>query len=472
MDQMNCDVCVIGGGSGGIGAALAAARHGLRVTLVERADRLGGNAVIGGVHNWEPGVGGTAYPREIYERLNALGAAGVWSFGRHCCWPGGEDFPGGETVIDPARGYNDTLRRYGSQGMHLDEEFCRRTWHGVVFEPDAYAKVVEDLLLKTSRCDILKGWSFTEAQRDGERLRSLRLVSNNGGDCRITARYFVDSTADARLCQAAGCEMMQGQEAAAEFGESAAPLKARPDDVNGVSLIYRVAPAAQKAIEPFDAPIGDCPWQKHWPFAIIGRYPAGDLNINMLPTMNGDEFLNIMRSPDGYGKAYELCTNRVMAHWHWMQNRYPEFQSFRLSWIAPSLGVRETKRVRGKYVLTQHDLIAGLSGQTNANIVAIADHAMDSHGAESAGIAELREPYGIPLGCLLPVSLDNVAVACRGASFSHIAATSCRLSRTMMDLGHAAGIAIAAAALTDSPLHDADVSSVREALRRDGASLG
>jgi hypothetical protein len=55
----------------------------------------------------------------------------------------------------------------------------------------------------------------------------------------------------------------------------------------------------------------------------------------------------------------------------------------------------------------------------------------------------LDEPYGIPYRCLLPRSLDNLLVACRGAGFSSLAASSCRLSRTMMQLGQAAGTAAA-----------------------------
>jgi hypothetical protein len=57
----------------------------------------------------------------------------------------------------------------------------------------------------------------------------------------------------------------------------------------------------------------------------------------------------------------------------------------------------------------------------------------------------LKQPYGVPFRCLLPVEFDNLAVACRGASFSSVAASSCRLSRTMMQLGQAAGTAAALA---------------------------
>ena len=68
-ETIRCELAVIGGGSGGFGAALAAARLEVNVVLVERSDRLGGNSVRGGVNIWEPGVGGAGFPFEIYRRL-------------------------------------------------------------------------------------------------------------------------------------------------------------------------------------------------------------------------------------------------------------------------------------------------------------------------------------------------------------------------------------------------------------------
>jgi len=149
----------------------------------------------------------------------------------------------------------------------------------------------------------------------------------------------------------------------------------------------------------------------------------------------------------GFARAYAECARRIRAHWHHLQTVFPEFQSFRFSWIAPGLGVREGPRLVGRYVLTEHDLLAGLAGQNHDDLVAIADHARDTHGADTgrAGTGELTQPYGIPFRCLLPQEFDNLAVACRGASFSSVAASSCRLSRTMMQLGQAAGTAAAIA---------------------------
>ena len=150
-ETIRCELAVIGGGSGGFGAALAAARLGVNVVLVERSDRLGGNSVRGGVNIWEPGLGGTGFPFEIYRQLRREPkATGIYSMGRHMgtfdakreAYP----FPGGETVIDPARTYLDSLQRHGLANAQL---------HGVVFEPDAMAKTMLAMLEETGHCRVL-----------------------------------------------------------------------------------------------------------------------------------------------------------------------------------------------------------------------------------------------------------------------------------------------------------------------------
>ena len=135
------------------------------------------------------------------------------------------------------------------------------------------------------------------------------------------------------------------------------------------------------------------------------------------------------------------------------------------------LGVRETKRVVGEYVLTQHDLDAGISGQKHADIICLADHPCDTHGGHSKGIKPLREPYGVPFRCLIPKGQRNLLITCRAASFSSIAASSCRLSRTMMQLGQAAGTAVALAKELKVELPDVPAERLRSSLREQHVQL-
>ncbi len=467
MSLLHYDLCVVGAGSGGIGAALAAARAGLSVLLLEKSDTLGGNAVRGGVHNWEPGVGGTDFAFEIYQRLRAIpGAVAITRTTRHCCapLPGLPTYPGGEALPDPAATYLDTLQRHSAHEYSLVEKFGAMTpWRAVVFEPEAYSRVVAEMLAETGRCSVRFNTAFREVRvRDGH-VESL--ILDNGDEVR--AKFFVDSTADAKLCQAAGCELMRGQEGRDTFNEPDAP--AQPSaKINAVTLIYRIMPRAHAAIDPLppDVP-AQCWWQASFPFSANFGYPNGDLNINMLPTMQGEEFLRL-----GYAAAYAECRRRVLAHWHFLQTHpdFPEFQRYTIHWIAPALGVRETVRVVGESILTQHDIAAGISRQTDPDLIALADHAMDRHG-EGGGCVELKQPYGVPYRCLLPRGVDNLLVACRGASFSSISASSCRLSRTMLALGHAAGTACALAQKHTLPLRQVPVEELRQRLRAQNAEL-
>jgi hypothetical protein len=166
----------------------------------------------------------------------------------------------------------------------------------------------------------------------------------------------------------------------------------------------------------------------------------------------------------GYETTMAEARRRALAHWRWLQG-YDEFGGYELHSLAPMLGIRESYRAVGDYVLTQHDLAATLARQKHPDIIAIADHSMDVHGAGGRRVSgELKGPYGIPYRCLVPKGWRNLLVAGRCASFSHIAASSCRLNRTMMALGRAAGLGAAQAAARDLPVARIDVAPIQRQL--------
>jgi len=465
--QYDCDVAVIGGGSGGFGAALAAARLGCNVVLVEKADCLGGTSTRGGVNCWEMGAGGTGIPFDLYKELKKIPkAVGIYTFGRHGSTfdPEREKFryPGGECLIDPNRRYLNTLQRHVPRGDKNTAEYRRAHWHGLPFEPDAMAKTMRGMLDATGRCRVLLNTAFVSAEAGGGRVRSIQL--SNGS--RLRARHYIDSTGDGLVCVAIGCEAMTGQESRERFNEPDAPEKPTTR-VNGVSLIYRVTPVKEPRIEPLPKGVAaECWWRKSFPGAHVNHYPNGDLNINMLPTMEGEEFMRL-----GYEAAFAECQKRVRAHWHSWQTRFDEFQRYRLLWIASALGARETRRIVGEYVLNENDLLAGLSGQKHPDIVCLADHSFDTHGSHSKRHGEMHEPYGVPYRSLIPKGLRNLLVACRASSFSSMAASSCRLSRTMMQLGQAAGTATALAKGLNVDLPNVPADRLRDALRRQNVQL-
>ena len=479
LPEMTTDVCVIGGGSGGTGAALAASRAGANVILVEREAKLGGTSAQAYVTSWEPGPG-CSFAREIYNRMTQL-----------------------PNAVFPSIPYDSTLRRVAPSGASLP------------YDSDSISAVMAALLAETGKCITLvnhkfrmadvgpiagdanrdgnvddmdmailesnrnqtgMGWSDGDFNDDGtvndldeallmenwqagpkaRRIKSIVIESNGGTRYRVYAKVFIDCTGGGHVCRTVGCKMMVGADARSTFDEPSAPV-APVRTLNAVVLCYRIRESTNPVIQPMPDP----------PITITGGY-AYSVPAGTNPTLNGyykhvNPLGGMMAGWDlmrmGYDDTLIECRRRVQAHWHWLQQSMPgwEFDSY-----APMLGIRESYRVVGEYVLREQDLRQGLTGQTHTDMIAIADHAVDFHGG--GGLEELTEPYGVPYRCLLPKGCVNLMVACRGSSFSHIAAASCRLSRTMLQLGHAAGLGAAQAVEDDCLVGDIDVSLVQAAM--------
>ena len=414
---------------------------------------------------WE--VGGTGIPFDIYKRLvKEKEAVGIYKFNRHCIWKnetGESQFPAGaDLTVDWSLRYVDSLRRHGAKSLAENENYVRKRWHGVVFEPKVYQKVVKEMINDIGTITLLEGTAFERVSfRDG--LVESIILSN--GDI-VSASYYIDATDSGYLCQACGFETLIGQESKDRFNEPDAP-EIPTETINGVSLIYRIRPVDKVGIESLPADIPEkCWWKNSFPLASMVQYPNGDYNVNMLPTMDGKEYVTMEKE-----SAYDECKRRSLAHWHHLQNKYLEFQKYiRVSEFI-ALGVRETKRIVGEYVLTEHDLLAGISEQKHPDIIALADHAMDLHGGERSGCSELSEPYGVPYRCLIPKGAKNLLIASRAASFSSLAASSCRLSRTMMQLGQAAGTAIYQANRNQQNVSEVSYSELRKSLRSQKVQL-
>lgn len=440
--ERRADVCVVGGGSGGYSAALAAARAGADCLLVEKLDVLGGTSTAGYVCAWQAGPADD-FAREIYDRLSEIpDAVGITR--DHNAHRGKGSF--GLWLTTPGLRYEDAFARVGISNAD------RRA---IAFEPDAMSRVVKEMLEETGRCQVMCGTTFTDVKTDGRRLTAIRAKKDDGTAFRITARVFIDSTGGSHLCRAAGYETMLGPDAKSRFGERFAPEEPGTT-LNGISLCYRIRKS--------DNPVRQLPPEppvKKWPRSThISGLPCGDLMLNPLPVLQGRDLIEY-----GYDECLARAKRIVQAQWHWLQQN-PTFSEYEFHSFAPMLGIRESYRVVGEYVLTQQDLEMGLQKQRHPDIIAVADHSMDVHGSGNRHVrGALKGPYGIPYRCLIPRGSVNLLVACRGASFSHIAASSCRLSRTIIQLGHAAGLAAAMATEAGVPVGQVDIAALREQLK-------
>lgn len=409
------DLVVVGGGSGGAGAAITAGRLGLRTLWVEKEDALGGTGVHALVNVWQPSYSRSTLAREIAERLIATGGGGYASA---AC-----DTPSGRPIYrqDPTATYDDTLNRWSG-----DER--RFTSPLFVYEPEAMSRLLAEMARETGNVEVATGTTFLEAESEGRLIRNLRLLGPDGERI-VPAGSFVDATADIQLATSAGCRWTIGRESIETYGEpSAAP---RPEfRLNGWTLCFLIAKGRDRVQLPRDIFGRSSDW------AHIGELPGGGFYVNMCLQMSGEMGWRV-----GLEQARELLLRNIARRWPGVQQGYG-LEDYGITRIAPRIGVREGPRLLARYVLTEHDHQRGEYGAHHEDCIAWTTHAMDRH-SEDGGVREAASgPVGIPLRCLQPVEFDNLLVASRGAGFSSLAASAVRLQRTLIELGEGAAQAI------------------------------
>ncbi|MGM9626287.1 MAG: FAD-dependent oxidoreductase [Eubacteriales bacterium] len=433
MKTIETELLIIGGGSSGFGAAYRALRSGIKTILVEQHTLLGGTSTVGGVNVWEPGVSGQGVHYKLAARLMAVGDGFVGKTTEFSS--PGHPYALSDRCSDD---YESTLHRFG-----VSPEDQRR-FH---FEPTAMDREMRRLLDEAGgeRLTLLTGSRFVSLEKESDRITAVKMCTLHGNIC-IRPRFVIDCTGNIDAARAAGCGYDIGENSIDEFSEAIAPAE-RSAALNGITQCFRVEPGRANTVLPDFSDIDLSDWHRHLErlqvVSCFSVYPKGGIGVNMLPTIDGESLLKIP-----YPNLKRICEARVYTYWQWIADNFG-FGDWHISGLSPLLGIRESFRLRGKYVLRYEDLINGfVPSLGNSHTVAYADHPADTHGA--GGMLRPTGIYGIPYECMLPLEISNLLVACRGASFSHIAASSARLSRTMLALGEAAGAAAAYCLRTDT----------------------
>lgn len=437
MKNIKVQVCVIGAGAGGIGCAYRLIKRGISVAIVDKNADYGGTMTFGGIDGWEPGVSLDGMHRLISEELERM------PNGAHAV----ERVPS-RALIDPA-GINDTVvdcfaeRPWGynaPMGKTYEDTLFREKGIRYQFDGDCFIQAVRNIFAPYADClTELFGFRYLSCKKDGDRIVSVT-VTDGKEEISVSADVFVDASGDIVLARDAGCAYAFGTEGADAYGEPSA--REESDTVNAVTYAFRVAktddPYHIDAIPPEQEAVDLGQWKDsdmRRRVSLCVRYPNGDLHFNMLPTMQGAEYFALGDRADVIGRA------RVYAYWNYLQKE-KGLCGYTLKRVYDA-GIRESYRLKGKYILKEQDLRAGLLRQPKiGRTVAIADHAMDIHG-KNRMCNEVEMSYEIPLECAMTNEFQNLFVACRGASFTHIAASSVRLSRTMLSMGEGVGEYIA-----------------------------
>ncbi len=388
--DLDTDIVVAGGGLAGVCAAIAAARNGARVVLVQDRSRLGGNS-----------------SSEVK---------------MHVC---GADASGGR------RGWRESglIEELRLEDAVRNPQCSFELWDLLLYDRVRSEPQIE-LLLDTAVCGV---------ELSGGRIeRVLARSDRTERAYRIRTHHAIDATGDSRLAHEAGAQMRRGREPRAEFNESLAPEQVDPH-TQGSSILF--------TSRQFDKPMPFTPpaWArkitreqlrmrrpKSWEYGYWWIEWGG-----MLDTISDDARIR-----------HELLSI-VMGVWDYIKNSgdCPESTNWAMDWVGMIPGKRDSRRVAGDHILTQNDILRG----DIEDAVAIGGWSMDDHPSggfddESHKPAQQIMPpdaYNIPLRSLYSVNIANLFMAGRNISASHVAFSSARVMATCAVIGQAAGTAAA-----------------------------
>lgn len=450
MRIFHTDILVLGLGSAGSAAVYRALQGGASVVGAEQMAGPGGTSTYGGVNNWEPGVSFPGMHAEIARRLMERGDAFVGKTTEYVS--SANRFATSDRSGDP---YETSLKRFG---VHPDD---MRRLH---YEPDSMAAVLQELMEEADpggRLTLFYNTRFVSLDTQNRQIRTC-ILDTPEGLVTVCPKQVIDCTGDILPARMAGCTCALGEYARKTYGEEAAPDTATRF-LNGLTQCFRITETgADMPSVPAEYDDVDLTgWVEQMnrtmgPVSCFNVYPKGGIYVNMLPTGEGDLYLQY-----DMPTLKHICEARAYRYVQWLAEK-GYLRGWEITHMFPLLGLRESWRLVGRYVLTIEDIYNGFApavGQEHT--IAIADHPADTHGRGSR-CKDTYPGYGIPYECLLPKEADNLLVACRGSSFTHLAASSTRLSRTMLQLGEAAGTAAAMCIRNGYDPADVDVRKLRQ----------
>jgi hypothetical protein len=409
---------IVGGGPAGLCAAVAAAEQGVEVLLLERYGFVGGMATAGLVNPFMPYyTGGHLINRGLFERLvERLKAAGGWT-ARTDYW--------GRDAFDPEVLKQEALDMLLQAGVRL-------RLHTLLVEVQAADGRVQRLLVAgKSGLEVVEGELFLDATGDGD------LAAWAGAP-------FQEGRAADGLCQPLTLNFRVG-------GVAEEKMPSREE----ITQLYREARKRQE----LDNPRENVLW--------FYTTRPGEIHFNTTRVVG-----HRATSTDDLSAAEITARRQVHQMMTFLRQHVPGFEQAHLLATAPQIGVRESRRILGRYYLTVDEVLAAADFP---DTVARGCYPVDIHNPAGEGttIRSLPEgcSYGIPYRCLLPRGVDNLLVAGRPLSADHEAHSSLRVMPIAACVGEAAGVAAAHALAAGRSPERVDLEAVRARLRERGAVL-
>jgi hypothetical protein len=452
-EHSHWDVIVVGGGTAGLIAGIAAARRGAKTLIIERGGFLGGNAAtgmnLGGFFDGDETQVVRGIPQEFVDRALELKAGRGHVFFRD-------------------------MDRWISSTASID--------------PEAY-KLIALEKVEASGCKVWFYTAFIRAEAQDGNVTAIE-VSTKTGIRKLTAKTFVDASGDADVSTSVGAEFERGGGKRQQ----------------AVTCMFRVShvdlPKVERFMEEKINTDGKTPWtfenaplrasHKYWtPWKVFPEEAhrfARQFGI-YYHGRDGEIFVNCTHThldslePQDIAESTARLFKQAADVLDFMVERIPGFENASLTQVY-DLGIRESRRIIGDYKLTVEDIAAF---KTFDDVVAMGAYPPDLHDAHGGEIvihgkgidAEEGDNgypnnpgYQIPYRSLLPATLNNVAVAGRCISASFEAQAGTRGMGPCGAIGQAAGTAAALAAERGVGLRDVPVKDIQAALLEDGAYLG
>lgn len=422
------DVIVAGGGASGLVAAVSAARAGARTALIERAGCLGGTGTYGMVAQWlgfynrETRVIG-GLPHELTRRVRELG--GSDGFNRYTL---------AEATANPVPLIN------------------------FPFNPEI-AKIAADEFAREAGVEVQLHTQIVRPLAGEGRVEGV-IVENASGRSALRAKIVVDATGDAMVARAAGvpCE---GEESELRKRRQPCTLVFRMSNVD-VKRFRAIPREEKRALALEGLREGALPWES----LSLCSTPGGTDAVSLMSRIFDIDALDAA----DVTRAEMVGRQQVKAIIRFLRRRVPGFENSTLAGIAGRVGVRETRRMVGRYTLTEEDILAK---KRFADAIALGAGPMDLHDAAGTGVEMYvpEMPFEIPLRCLLPRSTEGLVVTGRAISATREANGGSRHMGTAMCLGEAAGVYAALYARGAAQLDDPPCEEIRRQLRARGALI-
>jgi len=455
------DIVVAGGGPAGIGAAVSAAREGMKTLLVEHSGCLGGVSTSGALPMFLGAMTGSiSFPQMLekglaYKDLNrpAEAVAGVFKqmYQRMRAAQGGV----GPCVVAQTDRY-----------PGLDRLGCHDE---VIFDIEIGKRVFDEMVTQAG-AQVLYYTSVVGAKRTGDHIDGI-YIYNKSGICYVPCGAVIDCTGDADVVAAADFPFYKGDR---ETGE-----------MTHVSLVTHIEGIDFAEMEAYLNDGGD-PWFREQCERCQKEHPELDVPHRLIAfpmLQEGVIMVNGGTSAYGYdGTSGEDMTKLTL----WGRQRakllaevlFPAYipggKNAKLRLTAMHPGVRETRRIEGEATITDEMMLSGEGWET---AIAVAGRHFDLSRAPVNAQKQLKQPQGhrffpngaaIPYGALIPQTSENILVAGRCIAAEGQALGPARIMSTCMAMGEAAGLA-AAMRKDGQRFVDVDVQALRQALRDRGA---